>query len=354
MDDRHLDYPLEKPPLEVSAPKTVAGGWPAITSTLHHTLEEAGLMRGVPALLAVNQKGGFDCASCAWPDPDGHRSVAEFCENGAKAVAEEATTQRVEAGFFRDRSLARLSEQTDHWLGKQGRLTEPMVRRKGSEHYEPIGWDEAFALIGRELQALDSPDEVIFYTSGRTSNEAAFLYQLVARLFGTNNLPDCSNMCHESSGVALTETIGIGKGTVTLRDFAEADAIFILGQNPGTNHPRMLTALQEAAERGCRLVSINPLPEAGLMAFQHPQHPLQILGARTELATLHLPVRINGDVAFLKGLMKELLAAERAQPGTVFDHVFLEAHTSGYDELIADLDAVSWDAILDGCGVTRD
>ncbi|HEY9854961.1 MAG TPA: FdhF/YdeP family oxidoreductase [Stenomitos sp.] len=355
-EDRKIQvrYPEELSDLKLSDPKTVAGGLPAVTSALRHALDEMGPLRGAKALGNLNQKGGIDCSSCAWPDPDHARSLAEFCENGAKAIAAEGTTRRVDAAFFREWSLSQLSRLDEYWLGKQGRLTEPVIKRKGSDHYEPIGWDEAFELIARELRSLASPNEALFYTSGRTSNEAAFLYQLVVRLFGTNNLPDCSNMCHESSGVALKETLGIGKGTVTLDDFEQADAIFILGQNPGTNHPRMLTSLQAAARRGCRIVSINPLPEAGLMAFKHPQELQGMLGRGTPLATLHVPVRINGDLAFMKGLLKELLDAEGEAPGTVLDHAFIREHTAGFEALRRALVAATWDEIVAGSGVSRE
>ncbi len=285
----------------------------------------------------MNKKDGFDCQSCAWPSPDEHRQVAEFCENGAKAIADEGTTKRVTADFFREHSLSFLQEQSDYWLGQQGRLTQPMVKREGATHYEAISWDDAFALMARELNALPTPNAASFYTSGRTSNEAAFLYQLFVRQFGTNNLPDCSNMCHESSGEALGEAIGVGKGCVTLEDFDEADAIFIVGQNPGTNHPRMLSSLQSAKRKGAKIVSINPMPEIGNFRFKNPQdmkNPLRVpqffLGKGTELSDLWLPLRINGDVAVFKGMMKEMLAAEDAQPGTVFDHEFIREHTVGF------------------------
>ncbi|HET9156950.1 MAG TPA: molybdopterin-dependent oxidoreductase, partial [Myxococcaceae bacterium] len=244
---------------------TVAGGLPAIVSTLRRAIGETGLYRAGRLLLDLNQTEGFDCPGCAWPDPDHHRSVAEFCENGAKAIAEEATRRRVDPEFFARWNVGELSRHNDYWLGKQGRITHPVVLRPGSSSYEPIGWDEAFDLVASELNALDSPDEAVFYTSGRTSNEAAFLYQLFVRELGTNNLPDCSNMCHESSGVGLGETLGLGKGSVTLEDFDHAQLIVVIGQNPGSNHPRMLTALQRAVQRGARIVSVNPLPEAGLI-----------------------------------------------------------------------------------------
>jgi len=332
----------------------VSGGLGAVWSATRHAAREMGLVRSARTLLKVNQKDGFDCPGCAWPDPDGRRSHAEFCENGAKAVAEEATTRRVTPDFFREWSVADLSQKSDFWLGKQGRITEPMVLRRGATHYEAVGWDEAFRLVADELNALDSPDEAAFYTSGRASNEAAFLYQLFVRQFGTNNLPDCSNMCHESSGRALTETIGVGKGTVTLEDFRLASAIFVIGQNPGTNHPRMLSTLREAKRRGCRIVHVNPLPEAGLARFKHPQHPADLLGGGTDLTDLFLQVRVNGDVALLKGLMKEVLEEEARRPGEVLDRRFIAERTHGFEEFARALGAADWGELVEQSGVARE
>jgi molybdopterin-dependent oxidoreductase alpha subunit len=346
--------PIETSGIEIKPAGHVAGGIPAIAQTVKHAWREMGARRSLKTLLAVNQKDGFDCPGCAWPEPDGERSHAEFCENGAKAVAEEATTKRVTPNFFREWSVAELSKQSDFWLGKQGRLTHPMLLRKESTHYEPVSWDEAFAFIANELNALASPDEAIFYTSGRASNEAAFLYQLFVRQFGTNNLPDCSNMCHESSGSALTETIGVGKGTVTLEDFNLAEAIFVIGQNPGTNHPRMLTALQKAKRQGCKIVHINPLPETGTTRFKHPQDILGMLGKGTALADLFLQVRINGDVALLKGIMKEMLEEETRHPGSVFDQEFIRAQTDGFESFIEALRQMNWDDITRQSGIGRE
>jgi molybdopterin-dependent oxidoreductase alpha subunit len=352
--------PVETSGLRFGRASSAAAGLPAVEKSLEFTVGEMGALRGIGALLRLNQKDGFDCQSCAWPNPDGHRSFAEFCENGAKAVADEGTTQRIGSEFFRRHSVAELAARSDHWLGRQGRLTEPVVLRPGSSHYEPIGWEGAFGLIAAELRALTSPDEATFYTSGRTSNEAAFLYQLFARAFGTNNLPDCSNMCHESSGSALTPTIGIGKGCVTLSDFDHADAIFILGQNPGTNHPRMLTALQHAKKRGCRIVSINPMPEVGLVRFKNPQdlmNPIKaaamVLGKGTAMCDLWLPVRINGDMAAMQGIMKEIIAEEDRSPGSVLDLEFIRENTAGADEMIAHLRLVPWEAIAAASGLSR-
>ena len=339
----------------------VAAGLKAIEEVAEYGIRQAGLMNTLRTVTKLNQTDGFDCQSCAWPNPDNERSAAEFCENGFKAVTYETTYKRLTPEFFKDHSVADLAEKTEYWLGAQGRLTEPLVLRPGSTHYEPVGWDAAFQLIADELKALSSPNEAVFYTSGRTSNEAAFLYQLFVRAFGTNNLPDCSNMCHESTSVALPPMIGIGKGCVKLADFEKADAIFIIGQNPGTNHPRMLTHLQQAKERGCKIVSINPLPEAGSLRFKNPQdllHPSKIprflFGGGTQLSDLWLPVTINGDMAVLQGMMKEMLAAEDQNPGSVFDHDFIKHHTSGYDGLIAQLRSSTWEQIIADSGLARE
>lgn len=318
-------------------------------SSLRYALLTSGAVRGAQALLRVNQPEGFDCPGCAWPDPK-HRSVTEFCENGARAVAHEADARRAGREFFAAHGVAELARQSDHWLEQQGRLTEPMVLRSGATHYEAISWEDAFSLAARELRALASPDLAAFYTSGRASNEAAFLYQLFVRSFGTNNLPDCSNLCHESSGKALTETIGIGKGTVQLDDFEAADLILILGQNPGTNHPRMLTTLADAAERGAAIVTINPLRERALESFAHPQTLLGLIGEGTRISSQYVQVRINGDVALLKGVMKLVLAHERSKGG-VLDRAFLAEHTLGFADLERGIDEASWDDILASSGV---
>ena len=331
-----------------------AGGIPAIRATLKVLSSEMGLVRGVRTLLKVNQQGGVDCPGCAWPEPDRERSHFEFCENGAKHIADEATTKRVTPEFFEQWSVADLAQQSDQWLGAQGRITHPMFLRRSATHYEPVSWDDAFELIAGELNSLNYPDQAIFYTSGRTSNEAAFLYQLFVRQFGTNNLPDCSNMCHESSGSGLMETIGVGKGTVTLEDFDLAQAIFVSGQNPGTNHPRMLSALERAKLKGCKLVHINPLPEVGMMRFKHPQHVLGLIGGGTELADLFLQVRINGDVALLKGISKAVLALEERRPGEVLDHEFLTQYTAGFEGFVESIRAVSWAEIVEQSGVSKE
>ncbi len=350
--------------LHVTKPLETAAGMKAIGDAMSNVFGKMGVVRGTRGLLSLNQKGGIDCQSCAWPDPDERRTVAEFCESGAKALADEGTKKRITQEFFSKYSVAQLSEHDDFWLNDQGRLTAPMVLRKGSIHYEPISWDDAFQLIAGELNSLDSPDEAVFYTSGRTSNEAAFLYQLFVRQFGTNNLPDCSNMCHESSGVALTESIAHGKATVRMSDFNKTDLVIVIGQNPGTNAPRMMSSLQDAKRAGAKMIAINPLPEAGLMNFvnPNPQHypnplmfPVALLTNKpTQLADLHLPVRIGGDMAVLKGMMKVMLERERAAPGTIFDHKFIEEKTEGCDELLSLLDATEWNDILSESGLAQE
>jgi molybdopterin-dependent oxidoreductase alpha subunit len=339
---------------KVSSPKRSAAGAPSVAHSLRQALAEMGPRRSLQALLATNQTHGFDCPSCAWPDPD-DRKTAEFCENGAKAVAWEATRKRVDAAFFAAHSIDDLGAQTDHWLESQGRLTEPMHRPPGGTHYQPIGWDAALALVAGRLRALPDPNRAAFYTSGRTSNEAAFTYQLLARRFGTNNLPDCSNMCHESSGFALTQTLGIGKGTVRLVDIADhAELIVIVGQNPGTNHPRMLTALEAAKRRGARIVAINPLPEAGLIKFRNPQSTRGLAGPGTKLADQYLPVRVNGDLALFSAVNRILLEREDAAPGTVLDRDFIDAYCDGFDAAAAAWSKLDFADLLPMTGLARE
>ncbi|MFT3710947.1 MAG: FdhF/YdeP family oxidoreductase [Archangium sp.] len=323
-----------------------AAGPGAVFSSLRYTSAVSGVLRGVPALARVNQKNGFDCPGCAWPDPE-HRSFAEFCENGARAVAHEADSRRADAAFFAAHSVEELRTKSGHWLEHQGRLVEPMILKPGATHYAPISWDDALQLVADELRALPSPDAAAFYTSGRASNEAAFLYQLLARTFGTNNLPDCSNLCHESSGKGLGTTIGVGKGTVQLSDFDACDCIFVMGQNPGTNHPRMLTTLQAAARRGVKIIAVNPLRERALESFANPQTVGGMLGFGSPIASQYVQVRINGDVAFLKGVMKVVLELG------ALDHAFLEQHTTGFDALERSLRETSWDELVAGSGVAR-
>jgi molybdopterin-dependent oxidoreductase alpha subunit len=323
--------------LSRGAPAEKAVGTTAVVNSMKHIQAQAGLARGTSALLKANQKGGFDCPSCAWPDPDRKRSSFEFCENGAKAIATEATKKRANAEFFTRHSIAELAEMTDFELNDAGRLTEPLLLDVAATHYQPVSWETAIGLVAKELNACASPHDAIFYTSGRASNEAAFLYQLFVRQFGTNNLPDCSNMCHESSGAALNQTIGIGKGTVSLEDIEHTDCVMVIGQNPGTNHPRMLTSLEQTVLNGGKIVSVNPLLETGVKAFAHPQKVSGILGQATPLQSVHVPVRINGDLPFIKGLLKCVLEAEEANLGTIVDQTFIAEHTAGYATMIAEL-----------------
>lgn len=327
--------------IEISAPQTHAVGIEGVYHSMEPAIKQMGLARTAKLMTSINHKDGFDCMSCAWPDPD-HRKVAEFCENGAKAVTWEATPLKIEHSFWQEHSLSSLEDKTEYWLGMQGRLIEPVYKAAGSDHYVPVSWADAYATISRHLNALDDPNEAAFYTSGRASNEAAFLYQLFARLLGTNNLPDCSNMCHESTGTAMTHTLGIGKSTVSYSDFEQADLIIIMGQNPGTNHPRMLTAVHEAKKNGAKVVAINPLPEAGLIGYKDPQSIRGYVGKAAQIADQFLKVRSGGDMALLQALSKRVLEAEGQDPGTVLDHEFIESHCDGFEafaEHIARLDA---------------
>ncbi len=335
--------------LELGAPASGAAGVRAVVTSLGMGVAQMGVSRTVRTLWRVNQAGGFDCPGCAWPETE-ERSHAEFCENGVKAVAEEATQRHLDRAFFAEHPLALLAQRSDYWLGQQGRLCEPMYLDEGATHYRPITWEDAFGIIAQGLQALASPDEAIFYTSGRTSNEAAFLYQLFVRRFGTNNLPDCSNMCHESSGVALGTTIGIGKGTVTLADFDHTDLVLVVGQNPGTNHPRMLTTLERARDRGATIIGINPLREAGLGRFRNPQRVRGLVGRGTDLATHHLPIRVNADLALFQLVNRHLLEADAAGEA-VLDRAFLSGSVTGEAELRAHLGAVDPEALLAATGL---
>ncbi|MGX1783560.1 FdhF/YdeP family oxidoreductase [Streptomyces diastaticus] len=337
--------PVQDAP-EVGEVQHAAAGLPAVAHSLRMSARQMGVRRTALTLLRVNQKDGFDCPGCAWPEPD-KRHAAEFCENGAKAVAEEATLRRVTPAFFAEHSVADLAERSGYWLGQQGRLTEPMHLAEGADHYTPVSWERAFELIAGELTALSSPDEALFYTSGRTSNEAAFLYQLFAREFGTNNLPDCSNMCHESSGSALTETIGVGKGSVLLEDLYRADLIIVAGQNPGTNHPRMLSALEKAKQGGAKIITVNPLPEAGLERFKNPQ-TVKGMARGTALTDLFLQIRIGGDQALFRLLNSLILGT----PGAV-DEEFVAAHTQGYEEFAAAAGKADWEEALAATGLER-
>ena len=338
--------------ISLSKPKKYAAGVPAIISSLKFIKEEVGISKGMKLLNRMNQLGGFDCPGCAWPDPDDKRALlSEYCENGAKAISEEYAKAKADPDFFSTHTVSDLLEWSDFDLGKSGRLTHPMVFNSQTDKYEKISWNDAFLLIAKELKSLKTPNEAIFYTSGRTSNEAAFLYQLMVRRFGTNNLPDCSNMCHESSGTALSETLGIGKGSVTLDDFNHAELVMVIGQNPGTNHPRMLSALRNTKENGGSIICVNPLPEAGLIAFKDPQKPLDWIGKGTSLSDLYLPVRINGDLALVKAILILLHEKEQANPGSQFDWDFINDQTQGIDLFLDNLKEQKFDFLVKESGV---
>ena len=336
--------PIEKRRVKISNTKKVAAGIPATMSTMKHSIKKMGIIRTAKSLTMVNQKHGFDCPGCAWPDPS-HATSFEFCENGAKAVADEAMKRTIGRDFFSRFSLEELSMKSDYWLNNQGRLSEPLYKKPRDTHYRPISWDEAFSIITNQMNSLENPNKAVFYTSGRTSNEAAFLYQLMVRQFGTNNLPDCSNMCHESSGRALNQTIGIGKGTVFLEDFDKSDLILVIGQNPGTNHPRMLTALRDAKRNGAKIIHVNPLPETGLVRFKHPQDYLKFRFSSESLADLHLQVKIGSDSALMIGLMKILLEKNAIDQG------FIDEHTEGFSNLCDHIRSISWAKILKDTGL---
>jgi molybdopterin-dependent oxidoreductase alpha subunit len=347
-------FPADLRPIRLTEPEVYAAGLPAVLRTGEHLLINHSLARGTRSLMVLNHAHGVDCMSCAWPEHDDKRKAFEFCENGAKAVAWETDPRPCGAEFFAKHSVVELSHHDEYWLGQQGRLTEPMVLREGATHYTPIAWDDACQLIADELNALASPDEAVFYTSGRASNESAFLYSVFARHFGTNNLPDCSNMCHESSGTALTESIGFGKGSVTIDDFAKAQVIFLIGHNPATNHPRMMTTLAEAKQAGAIIIAINPLVEAGLLRFKDPQEVKGMVGHGQKISDIYLHVRINGDVALFKGIMKEMLALEDASPGHAFDWEFIRAKTAGIEPFLAQLRLEDIDELVHESGVARD
>jgi formate dehydrogenase major subunit len=340
---------IDEAELEVGGEAHSAAGATAVAVSMKRAIEQMGVARTARTLSKLNQVDGFACQGCAWPDPaPGERAHAEFCENGAKAVTEEATRRTIGREFFAAHPMAELRERTDYWLGQQGRITEPVYLPPNGTHYEPITWDDAHRLVARHLNALESPDQAIFYTSGKTSNEAAFAYQLFVRAYGTNNLPDCSNMCHESTSVALAEVIGIGKGSVTLSDIHDAELIVIAGQNPGTNHPRMLTALEKAKRNGARILAVNPLREAGLTRFKNPQKVRGVVGKGTVLADLHLPIRINGDLALLQAIGALLLE------WNALDHDFIERHTTGFEEWAEHVRTLDWDVVRRSTGLTRE
>lgn len=344
--------PEEFTGLKFTGPKNTSVGKAAIASAMGQMTKYMKPGNAIKLSLKMNQKGGFDCPGCAWPDPDDDRSsLGEYCENGIKAIAEEAQKKALTSEFFAKYSVQEISELSDFEMGKTGRLTEPMFLEEGATNYKPISWTDAFQLIAKELNKLPSPDEALFYTSGRTSNEAAYLYQLFVRAYGTNNLPDCSNMCHESSGVALSETVGIGKGSVTLQDIHQAEVLIIMGQNPGTNHPRMLSAVEKCKVNGGKVITVNPLPEAGLMRYTDPQSPKRMLTNGIQITDLFLPIKINGDVAFLKALMYELHQMDIAQGGDLIDYDFIEQHTNGYEEFIWSIKQIDYMACLRQCGL---
>jgi len=347
------ENPEELLDLKVTEPKKWAAGIPAVAAAMEDIFKETGPLRGLEGLFHMNKKGGFDCSGCAWPDPDDDRSpIAEYCENGAKALAEEATTKKLTGEFFAQNSLVDLAKLNDYEIGKKGRIAEPVYLPKGGTHYQPISWDAAFKKIADKLNSLSSPNEAAFYTSGRTSNEASFMYQLFVREYGTNNMPDCSNMCHESTSVGLAEAIGIGKGTVTLNDFYDTDVIIIMGQNPGTNHPRMLSALEKAKQKGSKIIAVNPLHEAGLMAFKNPQTVKGVAGFSTQLADLYLQVKINGDMALIKAIEKVLYQAEKETPEKVFDQEFISNKTVGYDLFLEHLDKYKLEDLAEAAGIS--
>ena len=333
--------------------KQPAGGWGAAAATAKVLLEQSVVTKGSRALLSMNQPGGFKCSSCAFPDASCTKKL-EFCENGAKALAHEATKFRVTRDFFAAYSVTELMAQSDYWLEMQGRLTEPMRYDAATDHYLPVSWDDAFALIGRHLRALDDPDQAEFYTSGRTPNEAAFLYSIFVREFGTNNFPDCSNMCHEPTSRGLPPAIGVGKGTVILDDFDHAEAIFVIGQNPGTNAPRMMTCLVEARRRGVPIVAVNPMPERALIRFTEPQDIAQMATfGSTPIASEFVHVKIGGDLALIKGMMRAMFEREAAGE-TVFDHDFIAEHTEGFEELRDDIMAQDWGEMVAVSGISEE
>mgnify|MGYP003671039927 CR=1 FL=1 len=339
--------------LKTQEPPKNSAGFGAIKSSIGHASKYMNASDALKLSLKINQKGGFDCPGCAWPDPDDERSsLGEYCENGIKAIAEEAQNKTIGTAFFEKHSVDELSKWTDFEIGKSGRLSVPMFLAKGASYYKTISWDAAFEKVGRHLNALDNPDEAVFYTSGRTTNEAAFLYQLFVREYGTANLPDCSNMCHEASGAALSETLGIGKGSVTLDDLYKAEVVMVIGQNPATNHPRMLTALEKCKNNGGKIIAINPLPEAGLIKFTNPQSPAKLLTGGTKIADVFVPISINGDVAFIKALLLKLLEKEE-QEGNVFDKEFIKEFTSDYELFIDDLKKYNFDDCLKQSGVSK-
>lgn len=339
--------------LKVSEPQRSAAGAKAVMVSMERGFAEAGVSRTLRSMARVNQRGGFDCPGRAWPESiTGRRKPAEFCENGAKAIAEEASARVVTPQWWAEHPISVLREKTEYWLGSQGRITTPMIIRAGETHYTPISWSQAFATVAEHVNATTA-ERCVFYTSGRTANETAFMYQLLARSLGTNNLPDCSNMCHESSGSALNPTIGIGKGTVSLEDFEHAELIFVVGQNPGTNHPRMLSALSEARKRGARVVAVNPLPEAGFFGFKDPQTVGGMLGRPQEVSSDFLQIKVGGDLALFQAFGHLLLKAEEQDPGRVIDRDFIDSSTDGFEAYRRARQHIDWDATEQATGLSR-
>ncbi|AMG02061.1 FdhF/YdeP family oxidoreductase [Vibrio mimicus] len=333
-----------------------AAGWGALKAVTKSWLGSENGFRNLRAMLKTNQNGGFDCPGCAWGESP-ENGMVNFCENGAKAVNWEATSRLVDPEFFAQYSVSELSKQTDYWLEYQGRLSHPMRYDAQTDHYVEISWEDAFALVGKHLNALQSPDEAEFYTSGRASNEAAFLYQLFVRAFGTNNFPDCSNMCHEASAIGMFDSIGVGKGTVVFKDLELADAIFVIGQNPGTNHPRMLEPLREAVKRGAQVICLNPLKERGLERFQNPQHPIEMLSNGSEpTSSAYFRPALGGDMAVFRGMAKFLLQWDRQAQAQgdapVLDHDFIREHTNGIEEYLSAVEQTSWEHITQQSGLS--
>ena len=341
----------EKEIIIKKVPNTAAGPY-AIKKAVQYVNRRMNVAKSFRILRKLNQSQGIDCPGCAWPDPAKRSKLGEFCENGVKAISEEAMSRKVDAEFFKKYSIEELKTRDDYWLGQQGRLVQPVIRKSNGSHYEPIEWEEAYQRVGTYLNSLPDPDQAIFYTSGRTSNEAAFLYQLFVRKFGTNNLPDCSNMCHESSGYALGTTLGIGKGSVLMEDFEHADLILIFGQNPGTNHPRMLNLLQKAKNNGTRIIVINPLKEIGLTKFNNPQKLSGWFGKGTHIADLYLQIRINQDVALLKAWMKILLDKEE-KGKEVLDDLFIREKTIDFEQFKKDLKEYSLGDLITQSGLSE-
>ncbi|MGO2112508.1 MAG: FdhF/YdeP family oxidoreductase [Pseudoclavibacter sp.] len=343
---------IDEDAVKITKPETHAAGVTGVMVAMERGIAQGGIARTAASMLRVNQRGGFDCPGCAWPEPDGKRKAAEFCENGAKAIAEENTLRTVGPEWWAEHSIADLENKTEYWLGNQGRITHPMVIRPGDTHYSPLTWTDAFELIGERIRAT-TPDRCVFYTSGRTANETAFMYQLFARSIGTNNLPDCSNMCHESSGSAMNPTIGIGKGTVSLEDIHQSKLVFVVGQNPGTNHPRMLSALKDCKDNGGTIVAVNPLPEAGLLNFRDPQTASGVIGGGTPIADEFLQIKVGGDLALFQAFGHLLLAEEARNPGTVVDREFVEANTDGFEAYAEARATIDWDEIETATGLPR-